>query len=97
MHKDGNQMIAKATHGQFKNEKELKKFDKENLDVFKQLRQERNQLIGSINRSLRVSGNAGKMCIRDRSTVERRALYLRSGLAVRMTFLCPSFSSLISK
>lgn len=31
------------------------------------------------------------------STVERRALYLRSGLAVRMTFLCPSFSSVISK
>ena len=31
------------------------------------------------------------------STVERRALYLRSGLAVRMTFLCPSFSSFISK
>ena len=31
------------------------------------------------------------------STVERRALNLRSGLAVRMTFLCPSFSSFISK
>jgi hypothetical protein len=70
MHKDGNQMIAKATHGQFKNEKELKKFDKENLDVFKQLRQERNQLIGSINRSLRVSGNAG-IALRSVDDVDR--------------------------
>lgn len=70
MHKDGNQMIAKATRGQFKNEKELKKFDKENLDVFKQLRQERNQLIGSINRSLRVSGNAG-IALRSVDDVDR--------------------------
>lgn len=70
MHKDGNQMIAKATHGQFKNEKELKKFDKENLDVFKQLRQERNQLIGSINRGLRVSGNAG-IALRSVDDVDR--------------------------
>lgn len=70
MHKDGNQMIATATRGQFKNEKELKKFDKENLDVFKQLRQERNQLIGSINRGLRVSGNAG-IALRSVDDVDR--------------------------
>lgn len=56
---DGNKLVSQGTHGEFKTVKELKEFDKQSYDALKVLRQERNQLIGSINRGLRVSGNAG--------------------------------------
>lgn len=56
---NGNNLVSQGTHGEFKTVKELKEFDKQSYDALKVLRQERNQLIGSINRGLRVSGNAG--------------------------------------
>ena len=59
MRSNGNQLVSQGTHGAVKTVKELKELDKKSHDALKTLRQERNQLIGSINRGLRVSGNVG--------------------------------------
>lgn len=59
MHNNGNKYIRQGTDGAFKTERALRKADKASTNALKILRQRRNQLIGSINRELRVSGNMG--------------------------------------
>lgn len=53
----GSKLIKEGTGGDIKNAKALEKFDKDQLKILKDLKRERRQLLVSINKEMRLTGN----------------------------------------